>query len=247
MEKLLHERLREWAPDGYKSFTGDDMLALADEIERCYIPRPRFEDGEPIKAGDDIDRGTVWTFVVTDEGKWVVNLTNGDGFNQDKYGDYLKRPQPKVLDADGVEIKVGDTVWDNNGRELTVTGFMGEVGIVEVRDGTRLTCCMNTLLTHKEPVLDADGVPINVGDTVWHTEDSERGEVILIENALIKVHWENGDHGYYNGIYLTHKEPDSLFDAISDMREYIELVGCPAKPQFDEWLDRLSALIEEEE
>ena len=36
----------------------------------------------------------------------------------------VNRPAPKVLDADGVEIRVGDTVWGvSNGIEFTVAGL----------------------------------------------------------------------------------------------------------------------------
>lgn len=42
-------------------------------------------------------------------------------------GEPVKRPAPKVLDADGVEIKVGDVVWDDDGVEMTVTGLVGEL------------------------------------------------------------------------------------------------------------------------
>ena len=32
--------------------TGEALHAIADRIEREYMPRPRFEDGEPVKVGD---------------------------------------------------------------------------------------------------------------------------------------------------------------------------------------------------
>lgn len=56
MEKLLHERLREYDNLTTDFRCGDTKIvslwkhqarALADEIERCYIPRHRIEDGEP--------------------------------------------------------------------------------------------------------------------------------------------------------------------------------------------------------
>lgn len=72
MEKLLHERLREIADEkedepyssgiiealckefgvcenksSYAIDLNNCLKAIADEIEKFYIPRPRFEDGEP--------------------------------------------------------------------------------------------------------------------------------------------------------------------------------------------------------
>lgn len=68
MKKLLHERLREVGKNEVCtwpilfSVTGtDDALYstfandLADEIEKYYIPRPRFEDGEPVQFGDEVE------------------------------------------------------------------------------------------------------------------------------------------------------------------------------------------------
>lgn len=65
-DKLLHEKMRELAEtrmcpelssitlnNGKKvtRLTSEELTGLADEIERYYIPRPRFEDGEPVQFG----------------------------------------------------------------------------------------------------------------------------------------------------------------------------------------------------
>lgn len=42
MEKLLHERLKDESARWYEAV---ELHALSDEIERYYIPRPRFDDG----------------------------------------------------------------------------------------------------------------------------------------------------------------------------------------------------------
>lgn len=58
MMKLLHERLRAIEDDNEVLVCDDGFNArisrkagehLADEIQRYYIPRPRFEDGEPVQ------------------------------------------------------------------------------------------------------------------------------------------------------------------------------------------------------
>lgn len=51
-DKLLHERFRDDASMGEQTFSPEELLAFADEIERFYIPRPRFEDGEPVRWGE---------------------------------------------------------------------------------------------------------------------------------------------------------------------------------------------------
>lgn len=71
MKKLLHERLRNWAKEyPYSQLTAANdlgcspyehidsvFLAIAAEIEKYYIPRPRFEDGEPVQFGDEFADG----------------------------------------------------------------------------------------------------------------------------------------------------------------------------------------------
>ena len=62
-------------------------------------------------------------------------------------GERVKRPAPKVLDADGVEIKVGDTVWHHSGfahgvvTSIDAGSLMGTVRYVnegvEFRDAAK--------------------------------------------------------------------------------------------------------------
>lgn len=122
MEKLLHERLRDHAEIGCLGFDGEgysmslwtrEALALADEIERYYIPRPRFEDGEPVQFGDAFETSNGNEAIVGS-----IHITTAHAYLNSKgqsgkrpLGQPFKRPRPKVLDADGVEIKVGDMVW----------------------------------------------------------------------------------------------------------------------------------------
>lgn len=103
------------------------------ETERRILDMwPKFEDGEYVMYEDEFDfNGEVKTAhgfnfgiggrvsICSDKGSHV-RLPNGER---------VKRPAPKVLDADGVEIKVGDTVWFRSlstgalMRKATVTGF----------------------------------------------------------------------------------------------------------------------------
>lgn len=157
MKKLLHERLREIAPSISKA-CGDDwgidelrnamnvayystyqsdlkntVLAIADEIEKYYIPRPRFEDGEPVQFGDEIElhyksggceKGRIQAWHVNKGTVWTLSFVGVDHerlYRYDSEVDVLKRPEPKVLDADGVEINVGDVVWPINNPEMKMT------------------------------------------------------------------------------------------------------------------------------
>lgn len=103
------------------------------DMERRILDMwPKFEDGEYVMYKDEFDfNGEVKTAygfnfgvggrvsICSDKGSHV-RLPNGE---------HVKRPAPKVLDAGGMEIKVGDTVWFRSlstgarMRKATVTGF----------------------------------------------------------------------------------------------------------------------------
>ena len=135
MEKLLHEQLmkcmdsrdfHEAVGVSRSSSVREVARALARKIHKQYIPRPRFEDGEPIQWGGYVDglEVPITAFTIHEDGSgavgdWAVNDADWVDFSIPE-NNYLKRPQPKVLDADGVEIKVGDTVWDKQGNKLEV-------------------------------------------------------------------------------------------------------------------------------
>ena len=92
---------------------------------------PRFEDGEPVMFGDRfidhrVNERTVRSVIVNDDG---VELRTFDGtFDWHETGERVKRTVQRVLDADGVEIKVGDTVW--------FKGSPRPYAVVEVKDGS---------------------------------------------------------------------------------------------------------------
>lgn len=109
------------------------MTAIADRIdaERALpdgMEWPRFEDGGLVRIGDELEfEGK--TMLVCDAtlyaDGWALWCDREDmsGRLYGKYGERVKRPAPEVLDADGVPIKVGDTVYfvaDKDDGALTV-------------------------------------------------------------------------------------------------------------------------------
>lgn len=116
-DKLLHERLRDASGDciGTVRAVGlscNDMekceecfatlrKALADEIERQYVPVPRFPDGEPVHEGSETRYGTVSCVdVYVSNGGWGNWIMHTDDDNCIE-GTFSQR----------VETKAGDTVW----------------------------------------------------------------------------------------------------------------------------------------
>lgn len=109
--------------------TGKRVLT---ERERHILDMwPRFEDGKPVMVGDrfidhKVNERTVRSVIVNNDG---VELRTFDGtFDWHETGERVKSPVQSVLDADGVEIKVGDTVW--------FKGNPRPYAVVEVKDGS---------------------------------------------------------------------------------------------------------------
>ena len=137
------------------------FTAIADRIEREYMPLPILEC-ETLKVGDKVDgygQNGAEVVAVMNSDMVVVRSTvkGGYGYNDDAY--------PLLL-------------WD-------------------VRDVKR----------HRQEVLDADGVPIHVGDTVWTVYSGEKEKVAgILLGKRIAI--ESG--GWRRSVDLTHKHPDSL-------------------------------------
>ena len=158
---------------------------------------PRFEDGEPVRPGDKLlDKDGDWfeavSFVFTCDW-WSIRGYQTEGFGDlnDKtrrtlegmsYGARVKRHAPEVLDADGVEIRVGDTVWvvgdawpsmevleikpDDDPDVPEHLVWCGEMCGEPLNDTMKWRIANQ--LTHRAPVLAADGVPLREGETVWY-------------------------------------------------------------------------------
>ena len=129
------------------------------DMERRILDMwPKYEDGAYVWIGDDVSGMDVRSFVFTESGVMVTNLTSVPAYGEcRKYGEPLKRPAPKVLDADGVEIKVGDTVWHEDGTMLRVDGFGGIedgetiVNVHIIRGATQWSAVRSLSLTHTRP------------------------------------------------------------------------------------------------
>lgn len=134
MEKLIHERLREslgklddccnisseiinhlrsdlGLTEDQKSYANDlrnIINYIADQVEKYYIPRPRFDDGEPLQLGDKCYIHGTRSFQIV---RSIALVESGYRINGHKQRYRPLMRQEPIVDADGVEIKVGDTVW----------------------------------------------------------------------------------------------------------------------------------------
>lgn len=191
----------------------DGLAAAIDEMRPRLMPEgmcwPVYEDGEPVKFGDVVSDGdeTGRVYYVTfdtvnpviigftdetpdqDPGTWLEVSVND--------GERVKRPAPMVRDADGAEIRVGDTVWHEDGSELVVEGFGDEEDgetLVKVSDMSETSFgwseCRSLSLTHRAPVLAADGLPLREGETAWDKDTGDRFEVDGFSEDGFVVCWD---------------------------------------------------------
>lgn len=152
----------------------DRLRAEADAMCPRLMPEgmewPRFEDGEPVRIGDRVSDVDVRSIVFSRSGVLMSDCTSVPGWGTWRsYKEPIKHPAPKVLDADGVEIRVGDVLYSvDAGVTVSVIGFGG--GYVAAHDSDGCLCRIQPdAYTHRAPVLAADGKPLREGETVWST------------------------------------------------------------------------------
>lgn len=94
-----------WAKaNGWPDFReGEDFGAW---LDRCALPRPRFEDGEVVGVREYED---IQGYCVYDDGEFFVTTPNRS--IDYAAGERVERPAPEVLGADGMPIKAGETVY----------------------------------------------------------------------------------------------------------------------------------------
>lgn len=113
-ELSLRRGAELWAKaNGWPDFReGEDF---GQWLDRCAIPRPRYEDGELVQFGDDglseirlrrrylpLQKHVLETTLVYEDGEQIVLDEDGR----------VKRPAPEALGADGRPIKEDETVYD---------------------------------------------------------------------------------------------------------------------------------------
>lgn len=153
----------------------DAMVAMRRRLMPEGMEWPRFETGEPVKLGDEFENAkgnasVLKRIMIKDTGKEfggeiVWSLNRGETAVEILQGGRIKRPAPKVFDADGVEIRVGDVLYSiETGDSVTVDSIEPGNPWFATTDGTLQHCAK---LTHRAPVLAADGKPLREGETVY--------------------------------------------------------------------------------
>lgn len=172
-----------WAKaNGWPDFReGEDFGAW---LDRCFIPRPRFEDGEPVHIGDKAEHPYTGETCTID----CINTFDDSyclGFVEERSaslcdGERVKRPAHEVLGADGKPIKGGETVWGILSATKGIVNSLNDdsTAYVEWDDGRWSPCIDCCNLTHTPPDtqerVDEDARKTTYG--YWRCGDFSCGE-----------------------------------------------------------------------
>ena len=208
LQRAVLDQCKAFGVDVSECDTAFDMLHNMNEtLSKRLMPEgmewPRFEDGEPVCIGSEI---------LTTDGQvrcehFALTITDDDGgVTTIDFGERVKRPA--VLAADGEPLEAGQTVYNVGSSEERVVDHIeyegGGTPNVYYADGG---WDYPDLITHQRPVLDADGVPINVGDTVWDTETG-CGRTVRAVNDNETVEFDGYENRGWFGKFLTHTKPE---------------------------------------
>lgn len=142
----------------------DMFERIADRIdaERALpegVEWPRFEDGELVKIGDEVEYGGKALEVDAicfdrEESSMALRRNLDISRMSGSYDERVKRPTPKVLGADGAPIEVGDTVYfvGGSGTRFAVKdiSFEPDGPFVDIIDEDRYSATVNPeSLTHE--------------------------------------------------------------------------------------------------
>ena len=221
-----------------------DLTRKNAELRKRAMPEgfewPCFESGEPVMLGDSVTE-----YVVGGELKVrSIEFRDGatylrEGFRTDgivivRPGERVKRPAPKVLDADGEEIREKRDVWwicegDERGfhaERLRVETILPD-GLVECspyNGGTWVSLESSELYVNK-PVPASDGRPLRDGETVWNVKTGERYVVGAFAGGCVNVSDGRGGGLQLFPSQLTHERPDSFEQLEKDANDLIYDIG----------------------
>ena len=178
---------------------------------------PKYTDGDLVRIGgcwgeDGCDTSITYIerIIFAEDGVYLDNEYNEAFY---RHGERVKRPAPKVLDADGVEVEIGDDLYSVEGM------LKFHVSHVDRANGKIATDAMFAIdkwadpkmYTHRAPVFAADGKPLCEGETVWHVGDGVEFTVIGLprpgEYQAVKLRLDDGAVTGLDPDQLTHKRP----------------------------------------
>ena len=212
-------RVRERANDELN----EELNAMRPRLMPEGMEWPRYESGELMQPNDKLlDNDGDWFKAVVFEFTcdwWSVRGYQTEGFgdlNDETrrklegmaYGTCVKRPEPKVLDADGEEIRAGEMLFHvMSGDGVTARQLMPP----DKFEDTEFIRHFASEYTHRAPVLAADGKPLREGETVWHVKTGR--EYVVVEPSYGKTvvvrlaKYDDAEGEQHAPDQLTHERP----------------------------------------
>lgn len=124
-----------------------DGEKFRDYLHRCFLPRPRFEDGEVVGVREYED---IQGYCVYDDGEFFVTTPNRS--IDYAAGERVERPAPEALGADGKPIVEGETVWLDEAHSRCAGSYGFE-------DGNKYSLCgieRQEMLTVEDAHIEVD-------------------------------------------------------------------------------------------
>lgn len=226
----------------------DAMREAFAELEARAMPDgyewPRYEDGSLLRygnsyIGNDGNNHMAWHIRFDSNADVHVSRSgDGDGFDRTTWdhfgkGERVKRP---ILAADGEPLEAGQTVYATHygyakctvlAIEWVVDGYLVEV---ENEGGHKFRQTPDEF-THKRPVLDADGVPVHEGDTVWCVATDEQ----LLDMSIIRACWSKMREKLTVKSFVTDAHGDKWADFEETSLYAKTCYLTHIKPDFDSW------------
>ena len=231
-ERVKRPERKDSRPDGccHPGSYECDELAFRDQnsgedvyADKCLVPELRRLRESGIRTlGSCCGHGTMRpNIVVAPECEGAMRRQGYEG-RRNKFGvlEFAAKsscPAPKVLDADGVEIRVGDRLYDTDTGCGRTVRAVNDNGTVEF-EGYENRGWFVRFLTHRAPVLAADGRPLREGETVWGIGREQHEYTVLGQPGLgggtgrfkVACHDVTDDVDCYcDPSQLTHEQPDS--------------------------------------
>lgn len=137
-----------------------DGEKFRDYLTRCFILRPRYEDGEPVPWVDpciDWDDGRSWAFNAIDQAGEAVALSDSHIVARSAMTEdgRVKRRIAKVLGADDLSVKADETVYPTygiySGEPCKVTAVLGQDTVIVVVPSGNLERFDGRYLAHTPP------------------------------------------------------------------------------------------------
>lgn len=151
-ELSLRRGAELWAKaNGWPDFRdGEDFGAW---LDRCAFAKPIDDCGEPVRFGEHYGNMEQWLYSVSFCGRHAVLCGSAGEEMRVERGERVKRPAPEELGADGLPIKVGETVWGILSGSKGIVNFLNDdsTAYVEWEDGRWSPGVLCDHLTHTPP------------------------------------------------------------------------------------------------